>query len=106
MIARLWRTGVQPGREPEYERFATERSLPMFREQAGCLGVLLLRTPEGRAVLSLWADDGAVAALGVSSAYRETVRRLEATGVLAGAQTVEVFEVHGGLLDGVRGGDR
>ena len=43
MVARIWRTGVKPERFEEYERFARERSLPMFRAQRGFIGVLFMR---------------------------------------------------------------
>jgi heme-degrading monooxygenase HmoA len=105
MIARIWRTKVQSGAEADYERFAQEQSLPMFRAQAGCLGVLFLRSPEDRAVLSLWVDERAVAALSTSPTYQETAQRLTATGVLAGTPTVEVFQVDGGFLEGITGED-
>ena len=101
MIARLWRTRVRPGREVDYEQFAVEHSLPMFRRLAGCLGVMQLRSATDRVVLSLWADDAAVAALPGTATYRETARRLEASGVLNGATTVEVFEIHGVDLYGI-----
>ena len=35
MIARVWRTGIDPERAAEYDVFAAERSLPMFRRQDG-----------------------------------------------------------------------
>ena len=43
MVARIWRTGVKPERFEKYERFARERSLPMFRAQRGFIGVLFMR---------------------------------------------------------------
>ncbi len=46
MLARIWRTGVRPERFEEYARFAHERSLPMFREQRGFIGVLFMRVLE------------------------------------------------------------
>lgn len=100
MIARLWRCKVRAGHEANYERFAAEVSLPMFREQAGIVGVLLLRAPEERVALSLWQDESAVAGLSSSPSYRDTVRRLEDSGVLLGSPSLEAFEVHGGFLDG------
>jgi hypothetical protein len=35
-----------------------------------------------------------------SSVYRNTVERIEATGFILGPSSVEVFEVHGGAIDG------
>lgn len=100
MIARLWRTKVRAGHEADYERFAAAVSLPMFRAQAGIVGVLLLRAPGERAALSLWQGEGAVAGLSASPRYRDTVRRLEAAGLLLGSPGLEAFEVHGGFVDG------
>jgi heme-degrading monooxygenase HmoA len=59
--------------------------------------VLFTRDGADCAVLSLWEDRDAIAALAGSPVYQETVQRLVATGVLAGPQTVEVLEVHGGV---------
>lgn len=99
MIARIWRTQVNEARMAEYERYANDHSLPMFRQQTGFLGVLFLRTPHDCAALSFWEDAAAVAALGDSASYQETARRLQATGVLRGEQSVEVFEVRGGAME-------
>ncbi len=106
MIARIWRTKVHSARETDHERSAREHSLPMFRMEPGCLGVLFLRTPEDRAVGSLWEDPSAVTALSTSPTYRETAQRLAASGVLTRTPTVEVFQVRGGHLKGFGGEDR
>jgi heme-degrading monooxygenase HmoA len=97
VIVRIWRTGIDPARAEDYERFANERSLPMFRAQAGFRGVLFASGGETeRVVLSFWADAGSVAALDDSPSYAETAGALLETGILAGQQTVEVLDVHGG----------
>jgi heme-degrading monooxygenase HmoA len=99
MIVRIWRTRVDSSRMSEYASFEQERSLPMFRKQSGCLGVLFLRTgAEECAALTMWSGLEAVQALSTSTSYRRTVRELEATGLLKGEQSVEVFEVKGGLI--------
>jgi heme-degrading monooxygenase HmoA len=99
MVARIWRTGVKPERFEEYERFARERSLPMFREQRGFIGVLFMREDADRvAVLTLWDDEQAVEELEASSLYRQTVEEILGGGLLAAEQSVEVFEVHGGQV--------
>ena len=99
MVARIWRTGVKPELFEEYERFARERSLPMFREQRGFIGVLFMREGEDRAaVLTLWEDEKALEELETSPLYRQTVEIILDTGLLAKEQTVEVFEVHGGQV--------
>jgi heme-degrading monooxygenase HmoA len=101
VIVRIWRTGIDPARAEDYERFAGERSLPMFRRQAGFRGVLFASGDETeRVVLSFWENEGAVEELGRSPTYRETVEALLATGILAGEQTVEVLDVDGGVPPG------
>ena len=97
VIVRIWRTGIDPARADDYERFARERSLPMFRTQTGFRGVLFASGEKAeRVVLSFWQDVGAVEDLGRSPSYRETVDALLATGILTGEQTVEVLDVEGG----------
>lgn len=98
MIVRIWRVQVDSSRIAEYESFERERSLPMFRRQQGFLGVLFLRTAEECAALTLWGSLRAVQALSASESYRQTVSELEATGLLKGRQSVEVFEVKRGFL--------
>ena len=101
MIVRIWRTGIDPARAGEYERFAGERSLPMFRRQAGFRGVLFASGDETeRVVLSFWENADAVEELGRSPTYRETVDALLATGILTGEQTVELLDVDGGVPPG------
>jgi heme-degrading monooxygenase HmoA len=101
VIVRIWRTRVDPARADEYERFAHERSLPMFRRQAGFRGVLFAAGDETeRVVLSFWENADAVEALGRSPTYRETVDALLASGILTGEQTVEVLDVRGGVPPG------
>jgi heme-degrading monooxygenase HmoA len=97
VIVRIWRTGIRAARAEEYERFARERSLPMFRAQTGYRGALFASGGvTERVVLSFWDDVGAVAALDESPSYRETVAALLATGILTGEQSVEVLDVQGG----------
>ncbi len=99
MLVRIWRTGVDASRLAEYGEFERERSLPMFREQRGLLGVLFLREADDRAAaLTFWEDEEAIRALAASPSYKETVETLLATGLLRGEQTVEVFEVRDGEL--------
>ena len=98
MIVRIWRTRVDPKRAAEYERFAQEQSLPMFKSQDGFLGVLFTRSGVDRVVASFWIDEAAVARLGDSASYHQTVARIEAAGFLIGSSSVEALTVHGGFL--------
>lgn len=98
MIVRIWRTEIDQARATEYEDFARELSVAMFRRQPGFLGVLFLGTDKDRAVLTLWEDLASVEALAHSSTYQETSAHLSASGVLMGETSVEVHEVQGGFL--------
>lgn len=98
MIARIWRTGLDESRADEYDHFAAERSLPMFRRQPGLLSVLFTRSGEGRAVITFWTDRAAVDALESAPDYRETVAAISATGFLRAPQSVELLDVDGGWL--------
>lgn len=95
MIVRIWRTQIDAERVDEYEGFAQEQSLPMFRLQRGFLGVVFAGTAADRAVITFWEDDEAVAELERSTSYRETVERIVATGLLSGEQSVELLRSHG-----------
>ena len=101
MLLRIWRTGVDPRRWDEYAQFEREHSLPMFRSQSGCRGVLFVRLPQGvgAAACSFWDDNKSIEALKSSPTYQATVTRLLSTGLLTGDQTVEVFEIAGGATD-------
>ena len=99
MIIRVWRTSIDSARMSEYERFAQEQSLPMFRSQPGFVGVLFAGGQQERAVLSMWRDLASVEALAHSATYQQTVEQLNATALLVGETSVEVFEARGGFLD-------
>jgi heme-degrading monooxygenase HmoA len=99
VILRVWHAKISSARMEEYQRFEQERHMPMLHKQPGLLGVLLLRQAEDHACsLTIWEDAGAMEALESSPSYRETTHELAASALLAGAQSVEVFEVEGGNL--------
>lgn len=108
MLLRIWRTGVDPKRWSEYQRFEREHSLPMFRAQPGCCGVLFVRMADGSgaAACSFWDDQDAINRLATSPTYQATMRRIIASGFLTGSQSVEVFEVVTGALSTLPGVDR
>jgi heme-degrading monooxygenase HmoA len=99
VVVRIWRTALDESRAGEYERFARERSLPMFQQQQGCLGVLFARTEQARAVITLWEDEAAAHRLESDPGYRATVEGITATGFLRPPQVVEIFEVGEGWLN-------
>ena len=92
MIARIWRSGLDASRRDEYERFAAERSLPMFQRRHGCLGVLFGAGEEECVVVSLWTDRDAVDRLEVDPEYRATVDAIVAAGFLRPPRAVELVE--------------
>ncbi len=98
MIARIWRSTVNFDQIEAYEHFAQNQSLPMFRQQPGFLGVFFLRGYRDCTVLSLWIDSSAIEALATSTTYQATVRQLQASGLLRGQSSVELFEVSGSAL--------
>lgn len=93
MKCRIWRTGVVEGRIDEYETFAREISLPMFRAQKGYRGAIMGGAGKQKCVITYWEDDAAVATLDRSPTYKATVDRIIATGFLMGEQSVELYDV-------------
>jgi heme-degrading monooxygenase HmoA len=95
MIMRIWRTQVDEARAAEYERFAAEESLPMFRAHRGFKGHLFGRRGADCVVVTIWEDDAAADALEASPRYRDTVARINAAGFLVGPSEVDRFQLHG-----------
>jgi hypothetical protein len=52
MVARIWRTAIEPARAEEYGEFARSR-LPMFRARLGSRGVLFASRNAERMVITL-----------------------------------------------------
>ncbi len=99
MILRVWRAKIDPARIEEYRRFEQERCMSMLRKQPGFLGVLFLRQAEDRASsLTIWGDAGAVEALESSPSYRQVTHEVAESALLAGNQSVVIFEIKGGDL--------
>ncbi|HEX2241045.1 MAG TPA: hypothetical protein VHJ82_07905 [Actinomycetota bacterium] len=99
MIVRIWTTGVDRMRVEEYRSFAAERSLPMFRDREGFLGVLFTEGDTYFAVLTFWKDRHSAEALESSPSYRATVQAITQTGFLTGRQDVDVLEVRHGHFE-------
>ena len=97
MLARLWTTGLLPERVSVYESFANDISLPMFREQDGFLGCVMVRSEHEGLVLTFWRDHAAIHALETSPSYCNTVKRLQEADVLAGSRRLAVYQLH--LID-------
>lgn len=97
MLARLWTTGLRPEHVDDYDTFARGVSLPMFREQDGFLGCVMMRSGHEGLVLTLWRDRSAIDALEASPSYRGTVERILGADLLAGSQHTEIYQLH--LID-------
>ena len=94
VVVRIWRTAVAEGREEEYERFARDVSLPMFRRHEGFAGVVMGRQGPDRVVVTLWRSAADAQALETSADYRGTVERILAAGFLLDVRETETFESH------------
>jgi len=81
-VARLWRATLMPGRGNDYDLFASEESLPMFRSHGGYRGVTMMRNEEECCVVTYWSDMEAVQQLEMSSRYAATVVAIKAASVL------------------------
>ena len=101
MIVRMWRTQVEASRIDEYEQFAREVSLPMFRAQPGYAGAIMGRDGTDCVVVTLWCSERDVAALETSPFYRSTVQQILARGFLMGEQVTTAYGTH--LIDGLAG---
>ena len=99
LIARIWHTEIDPDRAAEYEAFARDISLPMFRAQPGFAGVLMLRDGGRCQVITLWESHDAIDALNSSASYRQTVDRILAQGFLGSEQSVELLDAHLSFVD-------
>jgi hypothetical protein len=95
LVMRIWRTQIDDSRAREYEDFARDVSLPMFRRHKGFLGVLFAGTGGERVVVTLWSDRSAVLSLEASADYQATVRTIEAAGFLRPPQRIELLDMHG-----------
>lgn len=87
MIGRLWRIGLKPGQSHANEEFARDVSLPMFRQQKGFLGCMMIRSEEEGFVLTFWRDMDGDARLDYSRSYQATFARIIQENMLAGEQS-------------------
>jgi quinol monooxygenase YgiN len=99
MLVRIWRVKIKPERMEDLKNFARTFSLPMFTQQAGCLGVLFSLDGNNCATITFWDTIESIERLGNSRSYRETVDKIEASGMLEGEHKVEVFQIFDGYLN-------
>lgn len=100
MIVRLWKVKVNPDRIEQYALWEKTRSLPMFQELQGCLGVFFLRSKEHCLALSMWQGMDAVDALKDCKLYEKTSSDYEQSGMLIGDPELQVYEAIAGFTVG------
>ncbi|QKG72556.1 antibiotic biosynthesis monooxygenase family protein [Erythrobacter mangrovi] len=93
-IARIWKATVIEGRAPEYETFARDISLPMFRQQDGFEGVAMMRNGNECTVLTFWRDEEAIRRLDQSESYLATVNSILAVGFLESTEDAVLSSLH------------
>ncbi len=101
-LVRVWRTQIDEARADEYERFARERSLPMFQSQDGFVGVFFVRDGGECAVITLWDSAAAAERLESSAVYRQTVSAITEAGFLVGTSSLETMGLHGMWIGDVK----
>jgi len=97
MLLRIWKVGIAPAKAAALEAFANTVSLPMFKAQAGCLGVFFTRTDRHCATVTIWESQQAVDAMETTTLYQDVVRQIEDSGILGSDHQTEVFSVYGGF---------
>jgi len=75
-----------------YLDFARQISTPMFRQQRGLLGFMVLHAGNTSKVLTFWPDWQSILEMENNEIYKNTVAALAITDFLAGNQTTAVFE--------------
>ena len=93
MLSRLWRTGFDPGRLDELQRFASEVSAPMFQELPGCLGYIFAVEGSSWITQTFWESRSDLNEAEASERYRSVVAEIGKTGFLRDPQTTEVFTI-------------
>ena len=94
MLLRRWSTQVAPARIAEYEAFAMNTSLPMFRAHRGIVAVLMSRDGPRATVQTIWEDEASIRALERSPLCLTAVAEIQAAGFLEGEPRVEIERVH------------
>ena len=93
-VARLCKATLVDGRAEEYEAFARDISLPMFRMQRGFMSVAMMRNGNDCSVLTLWRDKQSIRQLDRSESYLATVGMVMATGFLQDVGGAVLFDLH------------
>lgn len=97
MLLRIWKVSLKPGKAAALETFANTISLPMFRQQPGCLAVFFTKSEQVCATVTVWESQQAVDAMEQSALYRDVVAQIGASGILGDDHSTDVYTVYGGF---------
>jgi quinol monooxygenase YgiN len=98
MLVRVWTVDIKKDKVKELEVFANSISLPMFREQEGCLGVLFTKNSYEASTITFWDSQESIDKLATSVSYQDVVKQIEDSGILAGNHKSETYEEYGGFI--------
>lgn len=93
-VARIWTATLLPERGSDYDRFAKDVSLPMFRSHDGFLGVAMMRNQTFACVITYWTGTDAVRSVEASARYGATVAAIKAVGFIETFGETVVLETH------------
>ena len=93
MLVPIWRTEFDIDCLEELNEFAKARSSAMFESFAGCMGHMFSHRDSTYVTISMWIGHHAIRQAEASDIYRETVDALSSTGILRGAQEIEVLDI-------------
>jgi len=98
MLVRVWTVDIKKEKIKELEEFANTISLPMFRKQEGCLGVLFTKNSQEASTITFWENQESIDKLATSVSYQNVVKQIEESGILAGNHKSETYEEYGGFI--------
>jgi len=98
MLVRVWTVDIKQEKIKELEEFANTISLPMFRKQEGCLGVLFTKNSHEASTITFWDNQESIDKLAISISYQDVVKQIEESGILAGNHRSETYEEYGGFI--------
>jgi len=98
VLVRVWTVDIKKDKIKELELFANTISLPMFREQDACLGVLFSKNSHEALTITFWDSQESIDKLATSVSYQDVVKQIEDSGILAGNHRSETYEEYGGFM--------
>jgi len=98
MLVRIWTVDINSNQIEALEEFANNISLPMFRKQAGCLGVLFTKNSNECATITFWDNQESIDNLAKSEYYQQVVEEINNSGILKGNHKTEIYKDYGGFI--------